>query len=198
LLATLGFCACAKKVTINGQDVANNKKLLGETPQPAATVAPPVQPQGAPVNLPNALSAPRQYSQTRGSFGLSIAAVAFAAGDTFTVTDDASGKTLLDHMPASAAITLSLTLYPLDPALAGKFVYGDNPLHLLVNDAEPKTSATTVHLNDFTVFAPATATFPAGGQRRHGLQGGFSQWRQDATSSGVSSLTTGLVPMVNR
>lgn len=198
LLSVVASVGCRQQVTINGQNVATNKQLLGEGAPQAASQPLPAS-KAAPIALPGALSAPHQYAQTRGSFTLSVGAEAFAIGDTYSVIDETDTQTLVDHQMAPPSGDLSLVIYPLDPVYTGKLTYGDNQISLSVDNAVPKTAKTTLHLQDFSLFAIATLVFPDGTQRSGGLQGGFSPWHQDiVVGKGTSTLSTGLVPAGNQ
>lgn len=205
LLLAVASVGCRQGMTINGQSVAANKKLLSEGAPQSATAPLPQEAeplpasQAAPVDLPGALSAPRQYTQTRGSFTLTVAAEALADGDTYSVIDETNTQTLIDHQSAPTSGGLLLSVYPLDPAYLGKLRYGGNQISLVVDGLAPKTSEAMLRLHDFSVFVVATTAFPAGSQRRGGLQGGFSTWRQDIVAgNGTSTLSTGLVPVTNQ
>lgn len=185
------------------------------TVQAAEESGPP--PKGEPVDVPGSLGVTRTHYQSRGVVSLDVNSTALALGDQFSLTNDTTQATLIDHNDASLALSgdgglnggawhltdgydVTLKLYLLDPTLANGFAQGENRLRLLVDDGGAGRTATTMMtLLDFTVFGPSTATFESGQQTVSGFQGGFEPLAKAVVTSGEKSiLATGFLNITNQ
>lgn len=192
LLAAVVVAACQKA------DVSKRRSALeSETPAP---------PTGKPVDLPGGITSGRATYQTRAVVELNVAAGTMQSGDPFTLTNETTQVTIIDTRTGADALgfsleqfALSLRLYPADPALIGKLVYGENRMRLLTGEGDGVTTLKTVELRDFPAFGVTSTAFPSGSQSSSGLQGGFEPFgKVIVEGKGKSTLTTGFMSISNR
>lgn len=103
LLASLA--ACRNDITVNGQSVKGNLKVLDEKGPAAAAVdptptdAPPSSTDNPPtatvIDIPDGLLTGRSYVQSRTPITLTISPDVANLGDTFSLYNDSTGQTLV-------------------------------------------------------------------------------------------------------
>lgn len=221
-LATLSFLlpGCAKKVTVNGQDVDKSKQLLTQSPetiteQVSKIADEPPKPQAQVVNidLPDGFSSDREYFQSRSSITLTLSGKIFEPGDEFSMINQTSGQPLVEKRPISLQLfdnqddfydlmatqsDIFIKIYPLSSEYRNKLAYGTNNLELKVKGQKEKTAKRSVVLRDFNVFGVQTLRFADSKQKSGALQGEVSGYLKQVVKGHQSVLSSGFLMMVNQ
>ncbi|MCX6109523.1 MAG: hypothetical protein NTZ90_07970 [Proteobacteria bacterium] len=204
-LGVAGSLSCRKQhMSVNGHEVGATVDKL----QRKGT--------GTPINLPDALTAIRTFVQTRGVIELSIKGGEVVPGAAMRLLNATTGSELvntaakstslrstddpfgLDLTLADNSYDFALRLYPLDPAFNGKFAYGSNDLHLLVDESTKALSASrTVHLADFTFVFLGFSAFDSQTQQQGGFQAQVEYTAGPIATNGTYQMTLGALALPN-
>jgi hypothetical protein len=177
----------------------------------------------AVLDIPEGLSIDRTYVQSRTPIALRISQGLATLGDAFSLYNDSTGQTLVTqevvalYEPASAyqappialwleseaalmADDLTLMLYPLDSELRGKLAYGANHLRFVAGEASssPRRSERLLQRRDFYVATVSRAVFKGSLQRQNGFEAELGLWHQPVVTTGKTTLTLGVIPLLSR
>jgi hypothetical protein len=204
--------ACAKKIKVNGQDVAANKNKMGQAPTGAVSETPEPPADSPRLEVEDGLGSDRTHFQSRSTIVLAVGSEAAQAGEEISLVNQTTEQVLVDREPLSLDLAgpllpgyglvsstrgTQLRLYLMSPELDAKLAYGENELVLTVDGEAPRTAKHRIVLRDFSAGAVQTLHFDGNRQRAGKLQGEISTLTKPSTRGSKSRLTTGFVPMIN-
>lgn len=216
-----GLTSCESKVEIRTTK-APTESRKGAQPSPDTNPSGPSSgdPAGGgttgrvePIEIPGALSANRDYFQTRSIMTLKIAPESVETGDLFSLFNTSTNEQLVDPRAlalgtndtsgepfslSTSGVQVFVSLYLLDPNILNKFSYGSNNLRLDIESATPKTAYKTVYLRDFKLLGTQASHFTEMKQRVGGFQGEVSVIRRPVLKAGPNVMTQGFLMMVNQ
>ncbi len=195
------------------QEMADSKDQIEEVAEEIKEAAEKIL---EPIEIILGFKSARTFFQSRSVISLNLSSDFVKEGDTFYLTNETTGKNLVEPSQFSYGLALNsdevenfklqsgfdiqLNVYPLDPSNEGSIAYGENEFRLYVaKEDHEEYSKSNLNLGDFSVFQTQSTSFPTAKQSDQNFQG----WIDPVMSTSVNNvtaktkLTTGLGNMIN-
>lgn len=208
-LLSSGLAGCRSKISAS----AKRSDAVEPTAEPEATETPnPAAEQSKePAHIDSGIEEARLYYQSRSVITLKLSSDFVAPGATFTLVNESNGKTLVENATSGLSLTESDTpyqllsdqlgyevivkLYPLDPSLLGKFIYGANKIRVMTEEqAQEQFDDLTITLQDFDIQGPSAI---AASDQDDAIDMWTNESSRPVVAADGSTLTTNMQVMIN-